>query len=188
MSITKIRMGVVPIGNVSEATVKTIAAHVLGYLNLDTDILPPKKHPDYAHDQKRLQYDAGAIIRALASEVFQDYSKVLGVLDVDIFVPIFTHVFGEAQQGGKYALVSLYRLKQQVDGSATPTPLLLERGAKVALHESGHLFNLIHCQDEGCLMHFSGGIQDLDRIPLYLCRYCSTYFRDALRRELRKDE
>ncbi|UCF83208.1 MAG: zinc metallopeptidase [Desulfobacteraceae bacterium] len=188
MSLTKIRMGVVPIGNVPEITVKTIAAHILGYLNLDADILPPLRHPHYAHDEKRLQYNAGAIIKSLELEAFHDYSKVIGVLDVDIFVPILTHVFGEAKQGGKYALVSLYRMRKQQDGSASPMTVLLQRVAKVALHESGHLFNLLHCMDEQCLMHFSGELQDLDRVPLYFCRYCSVYFRDALRREIKKNK
>jgi archaemetzincin len=179
-------MGVVPIGDVPQISSKTIAANIIGYLNIDADILPRLENPNYAHDERRLQYDAGAILKSLESKAYHDYSKVIGVLDVDIFVPILTHVFGEAKQGGKYALVSLYRLKRDMDGSTSPTPLLLERTAKVALHESGHLFNLLHCMDEKCLMHFSGGLQDLDRTPLYFCRYCSAYFRDALRREMRK--
>ena len=101
--------------------------------------------------------------------------------DLDIFAPILTYVFGEAKQGGKYALVSLYRLKKNPDGSGLPQSHLLERVAKVALHELGHLFNLIHCMDERCLMHFSGRLQDLDRASLYFCSYCSVYIREAFR-------
>lgn len=182
-----IRMGVAPIGNIPEIISKTIAAHILGYLNIDADILPPLEHPAYAHDERRLQYNAGTILKNLELEPFHDYSKVVGVLDVDIFVPILTHVFGEAKQGGKYALVSLYRLRKGLKGSSPSMPLLLERAAKVALHESGHLFNLFHCMDERCIMHFSGELQDLDNTPFYFCRYCSTYFRDDLRRQMSKD-
>ena len=181
MNFKKIRMGVVPIGNVPEITSKTIAAHILGYLNLDTDILPPLEHPAHAYDKKRLQYNAGTILKALESEPFPDYTKVIGIIDLDIFAPILTYVFGEAKQGGKCALVSLYRLKRNPDGSTLPNPLYLERVAKVALHELGHLFNLIHCMDERCLMHFSGRLQDLDRASLYFCSYCSVYIRDAFR-------
>lgn len=180
-------MGVVPIGNVPEITCKTIVAHISGYLSLDADILPPLEHPAYALDEKRLQYNASTILKALESEHFHDYAKVLGVLDVDIFVPIFTHVFGEAEQGGQYGLVSLHRLRKDLDGCTPSMSFLLERVAKVALHESGHLFNLFHCMDEKCLMHFSGGLRDLDKTPLYFCRYCSVYFRDALRRKSSKD-
>jgi len=107
---------------------------------------------------------------------------VIGILDVDLFVPIFSHVFGEAKQGGKYALVSLFRLKKNPDGSTIMSSNFYERAAKVALHELGHLYNLFHCEDKRCLMHFSGGLEDLDETPLYFCRYCTAFFKDALLR------
>jgi archaemetzincin len=173
-------IGLVPIGEVSQITSKSIAAHILGYLDLDVDILPDLANPTYAHDMKRAQYDAGTILKAMESEPFQGHAKVIGVLDVDLFVPILTHVFGEARQGGRCALVSVYRLKRNSDGSTPPQSLILERGAKVALHELGHLFDLHHCMDRKCLMHFSGGLEDLDEAPLYFCRYCSIFLRDAL--------
>ena len=79
-------------GEVPEITPKALAAHLLGYLNLEVDILPPLKDPVYALNQKRLQYDAGVILQTMESEPFQDYAKIIGVVDVDIFVPILTHV------------------------------------------------------------------------------------------------
>ncbi|MFC1816119.1 archaemetzincin family Zn-dependent metalloprotease [Thermodesulfobacteriota bacterium] len=173
-------IGVVSFGEVTEIVLKAIAANILGYLHIDTDIASPLEYPNYAYDKGRLQYNAGTILSAFESIPFHDYEKVIGVLDVDLFVPILTYVFGEARQGGKCALVSLHRLKRNLDGSTSSRSLLLERAAKVALHELGHLFNLIHCEDERCLMHFSGGIKDLDKTPPYFCRYCSVYLRDAL--------
>jgi archaemetzincin len=173
-------IGLVPIGEVPEITSKAVAAHIVGYLKLDADILPPLEHPAYAYDEKRHQYDAGVILRRIASEPFQHYAKIVCILDVDIFVPIFSYVFGEAKQNGKVALVSLYRLKKNSDGSTPSVSLLLERAGKVALHELCHLYDLHHCMDRRCLMHFSGELEDLDQTPLYLCRYCTLYFRDAL--------
>jgi archaemetzincin len=176
------RIGVLPIGEVSEMVPKTVAAHVLGYLNLDVDVLSPLPHPAYAHDERRLQYNAGTILKAFESDLYADFAKIIGVLDVDLFVPIFTHVFGEAKQGGKYALVSVFRLKRNSDGSTATESLTLERAGKVALHELGHLFALRHCMDEKCLMHFSGDFKQLDKVPLYFCRYCSVFLRDALQK------
>ncbi|MGD8227872.1 MAG: archaemetzincin family Zn-dependent metalloprotease [Desulfobacteraceae bacterium] len=180
MTSKKTRIGLVPIGEVAQITSKSVAAHITGYLDLDVDILPALDHPSYAHDQKRVQYDAGAILKAVESEPFHGHAKVIGVLDVDLFVPILTHVFGEAKQAGKCALVSVHRLKKNTDGSTAPLSLQLERAAKVALHELGHLFDLHHCMDSKCLMHFSGDLDDLDKTPLYFCRYCSIFLRDAL--------
>jgi archaemetzincin len=180
MRSQKKTVGVVPLGEVSEIALKVIAAHISGYYKLSVQILPPLVHPEYAFDERRFQYDAGIILDALESMEFKDLEKVIGVLNLDLFVPIFTHVFGEAKQGGKFALVSLFRLGKNPDGSLSPWSLIFERAAKVALHELGHVFNLFHCREKNCLMHFSGGIQDLDKTPVYLCRYCSINFKDRL--------
>jgi len=175
-------IGVVPFGEVPEIALKVIAAHISGYFNLSPQVLPPLVSPEHAFDQGRMQYDAGVILKAFESMPFADYEKVVGVLNADIFVPIFAHVFGEARQGGKFALVSLYRLGENPESLFSPSPLMYERAAKVALHELGHLFNLHHCERQRCLMHFSGGLDHLDKIPLNLCRYCSTDFKYDLSR------
>jgi len=181
-------VGVIPLGEVDVIVLKTIAAHILGYLQVAAEIIPPLEYPEYAYDNKRLQYDAGAILQTFESISFHDYTKVIGIFDADLFVPILTYVFGEARQGGKCALISIHRLKRNPDGSEASSPVFLERAAKVALHELGHLFNLIHCENERCLMHFSGGIRDLDKVPPYFCRYCSVYIRDALSMAKRDDK
>ena len=170
-------IGVVPFGEVPELALKIIAANIAAYFKIPADILPALETPDFALDERRLQYNAGVILQKFESTDFNDYEKIIGVLNQDLFVPIFTHVFGEAKQGGKFALVSLFRLNKNPDGSSPPASLYYERAAKVALHELGHLFNLFHCDEKICLMHFSGGIEDLDASPFYLCRYCSTYLK-----------
>lgn len=180
MSSQKKPVGVVPLGEVHEIALKVIAAHISGYYKLGVEILPPLEHPAYALDERRFQYDVGIIFKAFESMRFKDHEKVIGVLNLDLFVPIFTYVFGEAKQGEKFALVSLFRLGKNPDGSPSPSSLIFERAAKVALHELGHLYNLLHCREKMCLMHFSGGIQDLDKTPIYLCRYCSTFLKDSL--------
>jgi archaemetzincin len=173
-------IGVVAVGDVPELAPKIIAAHITGYLRLPAEILAPLAHPTYAFDDARLQYDVGKILRYFESCPYDQYDKVIGVFKVDLFVPTFTHVFGEAKQAGMHALVSLFRLAEGHESNNPSSPLLFERAAKVALHELGHLFNLFHCENRNCLMHYSGGLEDLDDCPLYFCRYCSTYFQDAL--------
>jgi len=182
MDQEKRRIGVVPFGEVPEIALKVIAAHISGYFNLSPQVLPTLVSPEYAFAQGRMQYDAGVILKAFESIPFDHCEKVVGVLSLDLFVPIFAHVFGEARQGGKFALVSLYRLGENPEGLFSPSPLMYERAAKVALHELGHLFNLHHCERQRCLMHFSGGLDHLDEIPLNLCRYCSTDFKYHLSR------
>jgi archaemetzincin len=174
-------VGVVPFGKALPLAAEIVAAHVSGYLNLAAETLRPMTLPPDTFDRKRLQFNAVEILRTMEKLPFDGFHKVIGVMDVDLFVPIFTHVFGEARQGGRVALVSLYRLAKQSDGSLPPSSLIFERTAKVALHEVGHLFGLVHCADPLCLMHFSGGVEDLDRVPLTFCRYCKHFWKDAIR-------
>jgi archaemetzincin len=173
-------VGVVPFWGIDAVVPKAVAAHLIGYLDIAAEIQNHHECPRHAYDSRRLQYDAGAILNVLESMPFHGCAKVIGILDVDLFVPILSYVFGEARQGGRCALISINRLKRNPDGSEATMPVLLERASKVALHELGHLFSLVHCEDERCLMHFSGGVKDLDKSPPYFCRYCSVYLRDAL--------
>ena len=179
MSAETKQVGVVAVGDAPSMAVKVIAAHVTGYLNLPADTLSPWKLPREAYDPKRLQYNAARLLQAFESKRLDTYNKVIAVFDVDLFVPIFTHVFGEAMLGGKVALVSLYRLGKAYGSDAPEFSTVLERAAKIALHELGHLFNIMHCTDERCLMRFAGNLDDLDLIPFQFCRYCTTFLEDT---------
>ena len=171
-------VGIVPIGDIPRLVPKVIAAHITGYLDFETTILEPMRSPIYALDEQRLQFNAGTILHKLESIPFEGVDKIVGVLNIDLFVPVFTHVFGEARQQGRAALVSLFRLANGRSEMEQPPPALLERTAKVALHELGHLYGLAHCENEPCLMHFSGNLEELDRLTFGLCRYCTRFFRD----------
>lgn len=179
MNSETLSIGVLPIGELPQAALESIAAHIRTHLDLKADILPPLKKPAYAYDERRDQYNAATILKSLDAMSFGDHVKVIGVLNVDLFVPIFTHVLGEAREGGTYALASLYRLRKDQDGSIADIDRILVRLAKVAIHEIGHAFNLGHCMNEKCLMHFSGGLKDLDTIELKFCSYCSAFMMEA---------
>jgi len=177
----QISVGVIPLGDIPEITLPVIADHINGCFGLTPHILSSFEIPEDAFDERRLQYNAAIIIEAFESIDFGNYEKMIAVLDQDLFVPIFTHVFGEARQGGKCGLVSLYRLAKNPDGSIPPESIIHERAAKVALHELGHLLDLLHCEHKKCIMHFSGGIHEVDDMLMNLCEYCSIYLQDKLR-------
>jgi archaemetzincin len=173
---------ILPLGDIPEIIICSIAAHIQGYLNLDTDILLPSSAPAYALDQNRLQYNAAPIIKRIEQEAEKRRTKILGIVDVDLFIPVFTHVLGEAHQGGEAAVISIHRLIGEKSIGYSISSLLLERTAKIALHEVSHLFNLSHCMESNCLMHFSGSLEDIDNLSFYFCRYCSAYLREAIDR------
>jgi archaemetzincin len=182
MSSKKKLIGVLALGQVPENALDIISFRIKEHLHITPHLFPALDSPEYAFNEKRFQYDAGIIIDTLESMRFNNVEKVIGVTSRDIFIPIFTHVYGEARQGGKCALVSLFRLRENPDGSVPSAKIINERVAKVALHELGHLYNLLHCGNKKCLMHFSGCVKELDEGSIDLCEYCAIYIKDKLRR------
>ena len=88
--------------------------------------------PKLAFDKKRNQYSSSVIlneIRVYASKN-EKFHGVLGVVDVDIFVPELNYVFGEAYTPGKAALVSLWRLKPQFYGESAGSDVFAVAGFK----------------------------------------------------------
>jgi archaemetzincin len=183
MDLKKKCIGVAPLGHVPALALHSIEAHIRTHLNLMSDILPPLENPNYAYDQKRGQYNAATILKALQSIPFQNHDKVIAVVNVDLFIPIFTHVWGEAKEGGKYAVASLYRLSGAPDRPNAPMNQIIERLVKVAIHELGHLFSMAHCLNKRCLMHYSGNLRDLDTTSLTFCDYCSEFLSYSIERE-----
>jgi archaemetzincin len=125
--------------------------------------------PGHAFDPRRNQHASGEILKWLLP-LAPSGGKVLGITDRDLFIPILTYVFGEAQLGGPAAVVSTARLEGGLD---LPGPRLLqERLAKEAVHELGHCFGLRHCQTPGCVMGRSSSVRDVDEKEQGMCSDC----------------
>jgi archaemetzincin len=131
--------------------------------------LPPV---NFAHDAARGQYASAAILEMLLDRLPADARKLLAVTGCDLFIPVLTFVFGQAQLGGRVGVVSLARLRQEFYGLPADPPIFLERAAKEALHETGHLFHLVHCADAGCAMSLSTGVRHIDRKQAAFCGPC----------------
>ena len=52
--------------------------------------------------------------------------------------------------------------------------------AKETVHELGHTFDLRHCPDPVCLMHYCRNESDVDHKSDQFCRYCKVLLGDAL--------
>ena len=99
-------------------------------------------------------------------------ARVLGVTEADMFIPVLTFVFGEAQLGGRAAVVSTYRLRNEVYGLQPDPRLLEERLLKEAMHELGHTFGLLHCHHTECVMQASTYAESVDLKPAAYCGSC----------------
>lgn len=173
--------GVVRMGAVGQAVTNIIAANLQAVFRVPVDILPGRQPPQFAYNDVRRQYHAALILKRLAASR-RPHSRLLAVVSVDLFIPVLTHVFGEAQLGGRAAVVSLYRLGEREDGTRVALNTFYERAVKVALHEVAHTFELVHCRQSECIMRFSCGPSDLDELPLFFCEYCEAFLEEAYRR------
>ncbi len=133
------------------------------------------ERPRHAFDPRRRQHSSGTILRWLG-EAGPREGKVLGVTDRDLFIPILTYVFGEAQLGGTAAVVSTARLAEDV--ALFGRRLLVERLAKEAVHEVGHAFGLVHCGTPACVMSRSPAVLEVDEKSSELCGECRARLRE----------
>jgi len=99
--------------------------------------------------------------------------RALALLPFDLFIPILTYVFGEAEVGGNVAVVSYCRLAPDRYGLPADDALLGERLLKEAVHELGHVSSLIHCAEQTCVMHASSYVEDIDLKGASFCRVCA---------------
>lgn len=132
-------------------------------INLD-DFLSPE----------RGQYFSTQII-AEAMKLTEEFNgKIILLTHVDIFVPVLTFIFGEAQLNGKHSILSVCRLHEEFYSGISNENLLFERTIKEALHELGHCYGLRHCIDWDCVMHSSPGIEEVDIKGSTFCRKCAS--------------
>jgi len=129
-----------------------------------------------AYDPGRRQYHSTFILRAMAAHAQDGEARLLGVTELDLYVPVLTFVFGEAQLSGTCGLVSVHRLREEHYGLPPNPEVLRARLLKEALHELGHTFGLRHCQDWRCALASTHAVERLD---LKETRYC-----DACRKRI----
>lgn len=133
----------------------------------------------FAHDSRRGQYHATQILRRIRDLERDEDVRAIGVTRLDLFVPILTFVFGEAELGGRCAVVSLQRLDERFYGLPAREELLRERLVKEAVHELGHTFGLRHCEDWRCVMTSSHAVDRLDIKAQEFCKECRRAVQDT---------
>jgi archaemetzincin len=98
--------------------------------------------------------------------------RILGVANLDLYVPSLNFVFGEADLEHRVAIISLYRLSQEFYGLSEDRDRFEERVLKEAAHDLGHAYGLGHCSNPLCIMHFSNSLLDTDIKKASFCPEC----------------
>ena len=162
----------VAIGNVPDKVWHWITNAAAEWFPLPTRRLAGLSIPASAFDLKRKQYESVEIMKMLAENAPSDATRILGITDVDLCIPMLSFLFGQAQLDGKVAVVSLCRLQQEFYGLPGHDNILRERLTKEVLHEMGHTFGLVHCSEQKCAMSLSTHIRMVDTKSERYCDRC----------------
>jgi len=124
------------------------------------------------YDQARRQYNGNGLLKMVDTMTFPDSQKILGLFNVDLFIPILTFIFGQAYLNGHCGIASLYRFNNERYGMTGDNQFLLDRCKKEVIHELGHTFGLIHCHNPTCVMRSSTYVEDIDQKEQQFCLKC----------------
>jgi archaemetzincin len=161
-----------PLGKIEEKVLTAINQNLSRIFGCVTEMAAADEIPPRIFNGDRGQYNASLILDLLKTYKIPERSKVLGIIDEDMYVPELNFVFGLADLNGTAAAISLLRLRQEYYGLPADEQLFLDRVIKEANHELGHAFGLEHCTDSKCVMHFSNSLQDTDIKQSTFCQNC----------------
>ncbi len=172
------------------ALIEPLSQRLAEVFHLEVEVHPPTFDPELTFDPARGQYNSRLLLAQLLQEnlvgdgasepgagAARPAHRILGVANVDLFIAVLTFVFGEAQLDDRAAVVSAYRLDNQLYGLPADQRLLFERLSKEAIHELGHTFGLLHCTDDQCVMASSTYVEEIDLKGDEFCDDCRANLR-----------
>jgi archaemetzincin len=161
-----------PVGNVENIVLLMLEKSLEEIFGINCSISKDiMEIPEKSYDPSRNQYYSTQILSFMMNILKIGSNHVIGVTEVDLYVPQLNFVFGEAECPGNFAIISLHRLK------SPNNELFLNRTLKEAVHELGHTFGLSHCGNHLCVMHFSNSIVETDIKSTEFCRDCLSKLR-----------
>lgn len=154
---------IVPLGDIEGGLLLEVAMQVSTTFRTTVTVAETQQHHGSAYDPLRGQYLAESFLKFL--DVPEESIRVLGITDVDLYLPNLNYVFGLADESRAVSLISISRFKK---GNGK----VVERAVKTAVHELGHTYGLVHCHDNKCVMYFSYNLSDTDYKGKEFCIKC----------------
>jgi archaemetzincin len=173
------RVYLAPLGMLSEDLLAAIEGCLQQAFELKTHRMHAQAEPLYAFDTVRQQYSSAKILMELVRHCPKG-ARILGLAEVDLFIPTLSFVFGQAQLEGCAALVSLARLRQEFYQLPANVRLLHSRARKESIHEMGHTLGLTHCHEISCPMSISTNVRQVDSKSEIFCSSCAVLLNEKM--------
>lgn len=167
-------IGILPIEFTELPLLNYLTKEIKREFILPVEHLPIPFDLQFALNDSRKQYNSTLILAKILEIPPGKYFKILGITSKDLYIPVLTFVFGEAQLNGKAATVSSHRLHNNFYGLPDDHELFKERLLKESVHELGHTFGLLHCANLECVMHPSTYVEEIDLKSSHFCSFCKT--------------
>ncbi len=162
----------IPIGHIDNEILQHTQLELEKKFNVVVEIGKQLEEPTYAYHKYKKQYNSTKILKKIHNLKLTGYDRILGLVDVDLYVPERTFVFGGADVKKKVSVISLTRLRQEFYNLQEDSALFKYRTIIEAVHELGHTYGLYHCKDDKCVMFLSNTISDTDQKGADLCSKC----------------
>lgn len=169
-----INLFIVPVDEIDDQLINNLSYKLGEVFKLNIRIKGWNTISDIARSEFRFRsmYRSTELLNYFSENVPEETGKILFITDHDLYSPVFSKFYGEAQLNGKTGILSLFHLKEENRNKIKNKQILLSRVEKEAIHEVGHLFGLIHCSDVNCVMHLSSSINDIDVKSSSFCNHC----------------
>jgi archaemetzincin len=175
------KLQLLPVGAVDSHLLEWLRQALQEKFRVKAEIVSPGIDVSFAVHAERQQYHSSEILAAMQPFRQQNTWKLLGVTSLDLYIPILTFVFGEAQVGGSAAIVSYHRLRQEFYGLPPDMDVLANRLLIEAVHELGHTLRLTHCEDYRCAMAASHAVEWIDLKDSGYCESCLSQIFETAR-------
>jgi archaemetzincin len=173
------RVYLAPLGTLSEDLLEAIEGCLRPAFELEVRRMHAQAEPLYAFDAGRRQYGSAQILKELVRHCPKG-ARVLGLTEMDLFIPTLSFVFGQAQLEGCAAIISTARLRQEYYQLPPNIRLLHSRARKESIHEIGHTLGLTHCQEASCPMSISTSVRQVDAKSELFCAACAVLLNEKM--------
>lgn len=170
-SLTELKIYIAICDEIPAEIIPNLKKYIEEIYNMKTEIINISVNLQKAYNKKRNQYHATILLNEIQKKSPKDTFRLLALVDKDLYTEGLNFIFGQAC--GKFCIVSINRFKPCLwMNKKQEMEILFSRVLKTSIHEIGHTFGLLHCDNPKCVMFFSNWIGDTDRKSHEFCPTC----------------